>query len=61
MARYSFTAEQLSMLVDRAIDRFLEYQYKLGYEEPRARKEALRDILDALDAMGNRWSDEDAD
>lgn len=59
MANYSMSTEQIGMLMDRVIDRFLEYQYRFGYEEPRARAEAVRDVLDALAMVENQRSSGD--
>ncbi len=48
MERYSFTQEEVVKLLDDAMDLFMEFQYKHGYEEPKARMEAIRAILDLL-------------
>ncbi len=51
MKKYTVDREQLLELMDRAINLFLEYQFKKGYEEPRAREEALRDVLGMMDSL----------
>lgn len=59
MAKHSLTSEQIRTLLDRVIDRYLEYEYTFGYEEPRARAEAVRDVLDALESTDPmHWQDE---
>ncbi len=51
MKKYSVDRDQLLEIMDRTINLFLEYQYGQGFEEPRAREEALRDMLASLDAL----------
>jgi hypothetical protein len=48
MQKYLFNAEQLKQLVEKAIDLFLEYQYKRGYDEPLARSAAVMDVIGSL-------------
>ena len=48
MKKYAFDSRQLEKLLDDTINLFLEYQFKMGYEEPRAREEALREIIGSL-------------
>jgi hypothetical protein len=47
--KYTLDRVQLLKLLDRTIDLFLEYQYKQGYEEPKAREETLRDMMGSVD------------
>jgi len=48
MEKYLLHAEQLKQLVEKAIDLFLEYQYKRGYDEPLARSAAVMDVIGSL-------------
>jgi hypothetical protein len=48
MAKYVLDSDQLKTVIERAIDLFLEYQYRLGYDEPRARSEVVMDIMEIL-------------
>lgn len=48
MTKYSFNAEQLTKILQKTIDLFLEYQYKHGFDEPKARAEAIMDVVGAL-------------
>jgi hypothetical protein len=48
MKKYLLTAEQLKQLMEKAIDLFLEYQYKRGYDEPMARSGAVMDAIGSL-------------
>jgi len=50
MKNYSFNSEQLVRLLENATDLFLKFQYQLGHEEPRARAEAIMEIIDGLDS-----------
>jgi hypothetical protein len=49
MAKYTFDSTLLSKLLHRTIDLFLKYQYENGFEEPRAREDAIMDIIGALE------------
>jgi hypothetical protein len=49
MKKYALSAAQLTKILDATIDRFMSYQYRKGFEEPRARQEAIRDVLELLD------------
>jgi hypothetical protein len=51
MAKFLMDSEQLTKILERTIDLFLDYQYKYGYDEPRARSEALMAVIDSLDGM----------
>jgi hypothetical protein len=48
MEKYLLHAGQLKQLVEKAIDLFLEYQYKRGYDEPLARSTAVMDVIGSL-------------
>ena len=48
MEKYLLHAEQLKQLVEKAIDLFLEYQYKRGYDEPLAKSTAVMDVIGSL-------------
>ena len=48
MEKYLLHAGQLKQLVEKAIDLFLEYQYKRGYDEPLARSAAVMDVIGSL-------------
>jgi len=48
MKKYLLTTEQLKQLMEKAIDLFLEYQYKRGYDEPMARSGAVTDVIGSL-------------
>lgn len=52
MEKYLLNAEQLKQLLEKAIDLFLEYQYKRGYEEPMAKSGAVMDVLGSLKTFG---------
>ncbi|MFP5214025.1 MAG: hypothetical protein ACLGPL_11680 [Acidobacteriota bacterium] len=51
MKRFVLNSDQLSGLMDRAIDLFLKYQYGDGFDEPKARKEAIQQIMNELEAL----------
>ena len=51
MKKYILDRGQLLKLLDRTIDLFLEYQYRQGYEEPKAREETLRDVMGSVDCF----------
>ncbi|MFZ2446238.1 MAG: hypothetical protein WAW37_07770 [Syntrophobacteraceae bacterium] len=51
MAKFVITSEQLKTIIERTIDLFLEYQYKHGFDEPRARAEAVMDVIGSLKAL----------
>ncbi len=46
---YTFDQAELAGLLHKAIDAFMDYQYRHGYEEPRAREEAIRNIIRILE------------
>ncbi len=48
MEKYLLSDEQLQRLMEKTIDLFLEYQYKLGYEEPLARSKAVMEVIGHL-------------
>ncbi len=48
MEKYLLHAGQLKQLVEKAIDLFLEYQYKRGYDEPLAKSTAVMDVIGSL-------------
>ena len=54
MEKYLLHAEQLKQLVEKAIDLFLEYQYKRGYDEPLARSAAVMDVIGSLKSFSGR-------
>ena len=57
MEKYQLHAEQIKQLVEKAIDLFLEYQYKRGYDEPLARSAAVMDVIGALKSFRGRGPD----
>lgn len=48
MEKLMIDSLQLEAILEKTIDLFQEYQYKHGYDEPRARAEAIRDIIGAI-------------
>lgn len=48
MAKYLIDSEQLKAILEKTIDLFQEYQYRHGHEEPRAREEAIMDVLNSI-------------
>jgi hypothetical protein len=50
--RFVLTSDQMSALLDSTISVFMEYQFRHGYEEPRARHAAIQTILDRLESVG---------
>jgi len=48
MKKYQLTTEQLKQLMEKAIDLFLEYQYKRGYDEPMAKSGAVMNVIGSL-------------
>ena len=52
MKKYLLNAEQLKQLMEKAIDLFLEYQYKRGYDESMARSGAVVDVIGSLKTLG---------
>ena len=52
MEKYLLNAEQINQLMEKAIDLFLEYQYKHGYDEPMAKSRAVMDVIGSLKALG---------
>lgn len=44
----SIDSNQLREILEKTIDLFQDYQYKHGYDEPRARAEAIMDVLGNL-------------
>ncbi|SPF38555.1 hypothetical protein SBDP1_200039 [Syntrophobacter sp. SbD1] len=51
MEKYLLNAEQLKQIMEKAIDLFLEYQYKRGYDEPMARSGAVMDVIGSLKSL----------
>jgi hypothetical protein len=49
MTKYMLTAAMLSKVLHKSIDLFLKYQYESGFEEPRAREQAIMDIIGLLE------------
>jgi hypothetical protein len=45
MTKYAFDSTTLSKVLHKTIDLFLKYQYESGFEEPRAREQAIMDII----------------
>jgi hypothetical protein len=56
MAKLLIDSKQLTHILDRTIDLFLHYQYKRGYEEPRARSEAIREVIGSLKLLEDSLS-----
>jgi hypothetical protein len=48
MAKFLIDSKQFTQILDRTINLFLDYQYKHGYDEPRARSEAIREVIGSL-------------
>lgn len=48
MKKYLLNSQQVKQLMEKAIDLFLEYQYKRGYDEPRARSEAVMEVMGSI-------------
>jgi len=60
MEKFLLSAEQLKKFMEKAIDLFLEYQYKRGYEEPMAKSAAIMDLIGSLNTLlSNRRSEDD--
>ncbi len=57
MKQYVFNSEQLVQVLDETLDLFMEYQFKWGFEEPRAREEAIREIVAKLARTKRRTAD----
>jgi hypothetical protein len=51
VGKYELDLNQIAELLDHLIDVFLKYEYEHGYDEPRARMEAIREIMDALESQ----------
>jgi len=54
MKKYLLHADQLKQLMEKTIDLFLEYQYKLGYDEPVAKSRAVTEIIGSLRDLTTR-------
>lgn len=52
MEKCAFNQEEMVRVLDHVIDLFMKYQYERGYEEPRARAEAIRDVMEGLARSG---------
>lgn len=50
MERYEFDLDEITELLNHVIDLFLKYEYEEGYDEPRARMEAVQKIVRTLAA-----------
>lgn len=48
MRKFLIDADGLTRILEKTIDLFLEYQYKHGYDEPRARSEAVMAVIESL-------------
>lgn len=48
MKKFLIDSDQLIKILETTIDRFLDYQYKRGYDEPRARSEAVLAVMHSL-------------
>jgi septation ring formation regulator EzrA len=48
MKKYLLNSQQVKELIEKAIDLFLEYQYKRGYDEPKARSEAVMEVMGSI-------------
>lgn len=48
MKKYILSTDQLSEILNTTIDQFMSYQFREGFEEPRARQEAIMDVLDLV-------------
>jgi hypothetical protein len=48
MTKYVLDSDQLRAVIEKAIDLFMDYQYKHGYDEPRARSETVMKIMETL-------------
>jgi len=48
LEKYELDLDQIAELLHHAIDLFLRYEYELGYDEPRARSEAIQEIVRTL-------------
>jgi len=49
MKKFLLDSEQLTAIIEKTIDLFLDYQYKHGYDEPRARSEAVMAVIESLE------------
>jgi hypothetical protein len=49
--RYVLDLDQIAQLLHHFTDLYLKYEYEQGYDEPRARLAAIRDIIEALRAQ----------
>ncbi len=54
MIKYVLNSDQLKTLIERAIDLFMDYQYRHGYDEPRARSETVMKIMETLRTIKNK-------
>ncbi len=48
MPEISIDSDRLREVLEKTIDLFQDYQYKHGYDEPRARAEAIMDVMGTL-------------
>jgi len=51
MPKYLIDSEQLRIILEKSIDIFQIYQFERGYDEPRARTEAVMDVIGTLRAL----------
>jgi len=51
MKKFLIDSEQLTKILERTIDLFLDCQYKRGYDEPRARSAAVLAVMHSLNLM----------
>ncbi len=54
MTKYVLDSDQIKTLIEKAIDLFMDYQYRYGYEEPRARSETVMKIMETLRTIKKR-------
>lgn len=55
--RYTFTRDQLARLLGDAIELYLEYQAQHGKDEEEARRAAVAECFEALDAESELAAD----
>jgi hypothetical protein len=60
MPKFLIDSKQLTKILERTIDLFLDYQYKHGHDEPRARSQAIREVISSLELLEASLSPSDS-
>lgn len=59
MRKYVLDSDQLRIILEKVIDIFLNYQFERGYDEPRARTEAIMDVIGSMRALRDETQADD--